>query len=52
MRTDEEYRAWGFTEEEIPMIRRHDKLITAYKNDCITAEEKEEMFDLVEKLGL
>lgn len=52
MRTDEEYRAWGFTTEEIPMIRRHDELMIMCRGGYITAEEKEELFDLTEKLGL
>lgn len=48
--TNEEYIAQGFTAEEVPMIRRHDELFNLGENR--TAEENEEMFNLIEKLGL
>lgn len=48
--TDEEYMAQGFTAEEVPMIRRHD-ILHNMANDK-TIEEWEEMYELIEKLGL
>lgn len=48
--TDKEYMAQGFTAEEIPMIRRHDELYNMANDKTI--EQWEEMFALVEELGL
>ena len=56
--TDAEYKAQGFTTEEIPMIRKHDKLFNKYQIEAngnpwdLTEAEAKEYFDLVEKLGL
>lgn len=48
--TDEEYMAQGFTAEEVPMIRRYDVLHNMANDKTI--EEWEEMYALIEKLGL
>lgn len=48
--TNEEYMAMGFTAEEVPMIRRHDELFNM--GTSRTEAETEEMFNLIEKLGL
>jgi hypothetical protein len=56
--TDEEYMAQGFTAEECPKIRRHDELFNRdqkskfYNVEPLTKEEREEMYRLVEELGL
>ena len=56
--TDEEYMAQGFTAEECPKIRRHDELFNRdqqsqfYNVEPLTKAEREEMFRLIEELGL
>jgi hypothetical protein len=50
--TDKEYLAQGFTKEEVPMIRKHDILFNKYQVGEATEEEAEEMFKLVEILGI
>ena len=48
--TNEEYLAQGFTREELPLIRRHDEMFNRY--DELTEEEKEELYELIDRLGL
>jgi hypothetical protein len=50
--TDSEYMAQGFSKEEIPLIREHDRLFNLYILGCATEEESERMFYLVRELGL
>lgn len=50
--SDEEYKAQGFTTEEVPKVREHDILFNKYVMEEITEEEKERMFALVKELGL
>jgi hypothetical protein len=56
--TDTEYMAQGFTAEECPKIRRHDELfnrdqLSQFCNvEPLTEAETEEMFRLIEELGL
>lgn len=50
--TDEQYIAQGFTVEEVPMIRRHDELFNKSVTDSLTSEEEEEMYNLIETLGI
>ena len=52
IKTDEGYIAEGFTLEEVPKIRRHDVLFNKCVDGDITEEEKEEMFTLIDELGL
>lgn len=48
--TDKEYMAQGFSAFEVPMIRRHDELFN--RRDELTDEERNEMYTLVDELGL
>lgn len=50
--TAEEYMAQGFAAEEVPKITRHDILFNKYVDEIITEEEKEEMYNLIDELGL
>ena len=51
--TKDEYKAFGFTEQELPLIRRHNKLHDQYiMNGFLKPRKKAEMFELVKRLGL
>lgn len=50
--TNEEYIQQGFTIEEVPLIREHDKLFNKYVLEGLTKEEYNRMCTLVEFLGL
>lgn len=50
--TIEEYMAQGFTAEEAPKMRRHDILFNKNQEGLATEEEREEMFSIIEELGL
>lgn len=49
--TTEEYKAQGFTEEEIPLVIEHDLLHNKYVEFSLTDEEKDRMFKLAEILN-
>lgn len=48
----DEYVAQGFSREEAPKAKRHDELFNKYQSEGLTEEEKEEMFNIVDELGL
>lgn len=48
--TTEEYKAQGFTEEEIPLVIEHDLLHNKSVEFGLTDEEKDRMFELIEIL--
>ena len=50
--TTEEYKAQGFTEEEIPLVIEHDLLHNIYVKFDLTDEEKDRMFELAKILNL
>lgn len=50
--TNEEYMAQGFAAHEVDKIRRHDILFNKSVDGLITEAEREEMFALVQELGL
>lgn len=50
--TIEEYMAQGFTAEEAPKAMRHDILFNKDKDGEATEAEREEMFAIIEELGL
>lgn len=50
--TIEEYIAQGFTAEEAPKAQRHDILFNKWVNKVITEIEEEEMYSIIEELGL
>lgn len=50
--TIEEYMAQGFTAEEAPKVMRHDILFNKDQDGETTEAEREEMFALIEELGL
>ena len=52
IKTDEDYIAEGFTYSEVSKIRRHDILFNKCVDEDITEEEREEMFALIDELGL
>lgn len=50
--TIEEYIAQGFTVEEAPKAQRHDILFNKDQLGEATEEEREEMFAIIDELGL
>lgn len=50
--TTEEYMKQGFTEEEVPMIKRSDELFNKKQLEGWTEEEEEEYYKLVEILKI
>jgi hypothetical protein len=50
--TIEEYIAQGFTAEEAPKAQRHDILFNKDQLGEATEEEREEMFAIIDELGL
>lgn len=50
--TTEEYIAQGFTAEEAPKAQRHDILFNKKVDGIITEIEEEEMYSIIEELGL
>jgi hypothetical protein len=50
--TIEEYIAQGFTAEEAPKAQRHDILFNKNQLGEATEEEREEMFAIIDELGL
>ena len=50
IKTFTEYANEGFTEQEIPLIKRHDVLFNLYKFGQITEEEHEELLQLITAL--
>lgn len=50
--TKEEYLAQGFTEEEVPMIKRSDELFNKRQLEGWTEEEEKEYYKLVEILKI
>ena len=50
--TTEEYMKQGFTEKEVPMIKRSDELFNRKQLIGWTKEEKEEYYKLVEILKI
>ena len=50
--TNKEYMAQGFTKEEVPLIKEHDKLFNKYVLEGLTEIENERMDYLVKVLGL
>lgn len=51
--TDAEYLALGFSEKEIPLIRRHDELFNQRKiNGFLKPHKEAEMFELAKRLDL
>lgn len=52
IKTPAEYINDGFSEQECPLVKRHDVLFNLYKIDYITEEEHEELAQLVTLLKL
>lgn len=50
--TIEEYIAQGYTAEEAPKALRHDILFNKDRDGLATEAEREEMFAIIEELGL
>lgn len=50
--TTEEYMKQGFTEEEVPMIKRSDELFNKRQLEGWTDEEEKEYYELVEILKI
>lgn len=50
--TTEEYMKQGFTVEEVPMVREHDRLYNKTVDGLATQEEIDRMHGLVKVLGL
>ena len=50
--TDNEYMAQGFTQEEVPMIRKHDELFNKFIVEGLTKEEEIEMMNLIKILKI
>lgn len=52
--TDAEYIAQGFSENELPMIRRHDELMVRYERggEQLKPRQMLEQHELARRLGL